>query len=154
MIEEGKAEDITFGESDADELVQMLMRFWRAAETGAARQNLELLSKVILGLKRNSTLEFDRFQTYANVLEALTRDEILAVGKIYNFSKSGKFQGNMVQRELEKSFDADKVHSLQAALTRTGLLIPVSAFGGLNYLPSKSLHELCELAGISRGIGA
>jgi hypothetical protein len=60
--------NLRFAESDADDLVQMLMRFTKASEEGAARHNLKLLAQVIVGLKRNVALEFDKFQTYANVL--------------------------------------------------------------------------------------
>lgn len=56
LIEEvakGKTEDIKFANEDADELVQMLLRFSSAVDVGAARQNLRLLAQVIFGLKRN-----------------------------------------------------------------------------------------------------
>ena len=78
-------ENFEFSEDDADDLIQMMMRYAKAAQEGAARQNLTLLAEVIVGLKKNRAFEFDKFQASANVLETLTRDEILFVGKMYRY---------------------------------------------------------------------
>ena len=62
-------ENLQFEEGEADDLVQMMMRFAKASEEGVARANLKLLAQVIIGLKRNHAFEFDKFQSCANVLE-------------------------------------------------------------------------------------
>ena len=152
MIENGRREDIEFGENDADELVQMLMRFWHASEIGTARENLELLAKVIVGLKRNQALVFDQFQNYANTLESLTRDEILLIGIVYDTIKEGNVEAKFeIMREaLKPTFDLGTIFSLFASLTRTGLFIPSSAYGGLIYYPSSKFWEICKLAVFTR----
>jgi len=40
-------------------------------EKGTAKENLDLLSNVIVGLKRNRLFEFDRFQKWCTILEWL-----------------------------------------------------------------------------------
>jgi hypothetical protein len=50
-IEKGKKDDIEFTDDEADELVQMLLRFSSAVDAGAARQNLRLLAQVIFGFE-------------------------------------------------------------------------------------------------------
>ena len=69
-IQREGVENVQFKDEDADEFIQMMLRFQKASEEGAARQNLKLLAQVIVGLKRNSTFQFDKFQTFANVLES------------------------------------------------------------------------------------
>ena len=145
MIEAGKAEDIQFEESDADEFVQMLMRFWQAAATGTAKRNLRFLANVILGLKRNKSFEFDKFQSYANILETLTRSEILLIGKVYKIIQADPATKNL-KEQLSDTFTKNELESIFAALTRTGLFAPVSAFGTLNYRPTPTLTDLCEMA--------
>ena len=141
-------ENLQFEEGDADELVQMMMRFAKAAEEGTARQNLKLLAQVIFGLKRNRTFEFDKFQAYANVLETLTRDEILFLGRMYRFytDNPDKNDYRAFLASLSGTFETTQAESLAAALTRTGMLLPISAFGATNYAPAEHLFEICELA--------
>jgi hypothetical protein len=116
----------------------MMMRFAKAAEEGTARQNLKLLAQVIFGLKRNRTFEFDKFQACANVLETLTRDEILFLG---HFLARGPLSG---------TFDNLQAEALAAGLTRTGMLLPFSTLGSTNYAPAPRQFEICDLAQIDR----
>lgn len=77
------SQPIEFHESEADEFVQMLLRFNQAVQSGAARQNLRLLAQVIVGLKKKQLFSCDEFQRWARILEDLTRDEILLLGTAY-----------------------------------------------------------------------
>jgi hypothetical protein len=130
----------------------MMMRFSKAAEEGTARQNLKLLAQVIVGLKRNRTFEFDKFQACANVLETLTRDEILFLGRMYRFytdnPEEKKNDYRAFLNSLSGTFEIRQAEALAAALTRTGMLLPISAMGGTNYAPAPRLFEICELAQI------
>ena len=84
LIEEvakGSPEPINFIESDTDPLIEITYRFLKAAADGAARENLRLLAQVIAGLKRKKALEPDKFRKWANILEQLTRDELMVIGK-------------------------------------------------------------------------
>lgn len=153
LIEAIKREGIVnlqFEEGEADDLVQMMMRFAKATEEGTARQNLKLLAQVIFGLKRNRAFEFDKFQACANVLETLTRDEILFLGRMYRFytDNPGKNDYRAFLKSLSGTFENLQAEALAAGLTRTGVLLPISAFGTINYAPAPRLYEICQLAQI------
>jgi hypothetical protein len=77
-------------DKEASEFVQMLLRFSDAVQKGAARRNLQLLARVIRGLKNNRTLDSDKFQKWANILESLTRDEILLLASV-SHRQGGRF---------------------------------------------------------------
>ena len=130
----------------------MIMRFFKAAEEGTARQNLRFLAQVIVGLKKNSTFEFDKFQACVNVLETLTRDEILFLGRMYRYytDNPGTNDFNAFQGSLSGTFESWQPAALAAALTRTGMLFPISAVGSTSYAPSPRLFEICELAQIEQ----
>ncbi|MBM0204055.1 hypothetical protein JNW90_13745 [Micromonospora sp. STR1s_5] len=138
-------------EGEMDDLIQMLMRYGKAAMEGAARENLRLLAAVIAGLKRNRALSFDKFQECANVLETLTRDEILFLGHFYRHRKAnpGKNDYNAFRKEAEQVFGKDRFESVAAGLVRTGMLLPIAALSGSNiYVPSERFFTVCELAEI------
>src|SRR5258708_37330281 len=80
-VAKGSPEPINFIESDTDPLIEITYRFSKAAADGAARENLRLLAQVIAGLKKNKALEPDKFRKWANILEQLTRDELMVIGK-------------------------------------------------------------------------
>jgi len=147
-IAEGERDNIVFGHDDADELVQMLLRFKAATEAGAARQNLKLLAQVIVGLKRNRTLEYDRFSRWANVLETLTRDEILFLGIASRvIERHGSLEClREMSAELSKVFEGAVMTEVATALFRTGLVLPEPTFGGMGFKVSQSLSELGRLA--------
>ena len=149
LSQEGPASFDDLAPDEIDELIQMLMRYGKAAEEGAARQNLSLLAAVIAGLKKNRTLIFDKFRDCANVLETLTRDEILYLGYFYRHQKSNpnKNDYNAFRSEVEKVFGRDRFESVAAGLVRTGMLLPIGALSSTNiYVPSERFFTVCELA--------
>jgi hypothetical protein len=142
-------ESLAFSKDNADDLIQMMMRFAKAAQEGAARKNLKLLSEVIVGLKKNDDFRFDKFQLCANVLETLTKDEILFIGYMFSYYKkstSNNFRAFLTS--LSGTFNEQQGEALAAGLLRTGMLFPVSAWGTLSYSPTPRLFEICELAQI------
>lgn len=141
-------DEILQSEQDLDEFVQMMMRFSKCANEGAARQNLKLLAQVISGLKKNHILKFDKFQSCANVIEALTRDEILFLGKLKIWSKSNPDDIKWIEFRSMLAHDlADlDINACASALSRTGMILPVSAFGTMVYVPTKMFYEVCSLA--------
>ncbi|MGH6833995.1 MAG: hypothetical protein ACREC9_00255 [Methylocella sp.] len=148
-IAKGKREGIEFSNGDADELVQMLLRFSSAVDAGAARQNLRLLAQVIFGLKRNKTFEYDKFSKWANILQSLTRNEILFLGAAYGIINETPDEfWKKIRESLSSNFSSDECNEVAAALTRTGLILPVSAYGRLAYVASTALKELGQLAEI------
>jgi hypothetical protein len=150
-VAKGKEEGIEFTEDDADEFVQTLLRFLSAVDAGAARQNLRLLAQVIFGLKRNKTFEYDKFSRWANILQTLTRNEILFLGAAYRLVKESSTQfWKKITEALSNNFSPHEFREVAAALTRTGLILPDSsgAIGasGIYYVASPALKELGQLA--------
>lgn len=149
-MQKGRDEGVTFEENDAHDFVQMVLRLSDAAEKGTARRNLRLLAQVIVGLKRNRLFQFDNFQRWATVLETLTRDEILVLGAIYRLIGREGDPWSLVKEELvPNTFKTqEELEAVCASLMRSGLIIPVSAFGGLAYKFSPSIKQLGALAEI------
>jgi hypothetical protein len=148
-LQKARDEGITFEENDVHDFVQMVLRLLDAVSKGTARRNLRLMSQVVVGLKRNRLFEFDNFQRWANVLETLTRDEILVLGGAYWLMKRGVedvwagLKDELVPKPFKTQIDLEAVC---AALARTGLLIPMSAWGGLVYRFTEGVGQLGALA--------
>jgi hypothetical protein len=146
-LERGQSQGVTFGEDDVNDFVQMVLRIVDAIGKGTANRNLRLLAQVIVGLKRCQAFEFDRFQKWANVLETLTRNEIIFLGRAYNvLQKKGHFWSLLRDELVPKTFSGMELAQVSAALLRTGLLLPVPALGELSYTATDALRELGELA--------
>ena len=157
LIEEmkkGSSEPIDFAASDVDPLIEIIYRFSKAAADGAARENLRLLAQVIAGLKRNKALQSDKFRKWAGILEQLTRDELIVIGKAIATKRelatatSNNFWQLLKAALAESGYQAAEVEPLCASLSRTGLLLPASAWGGMVYLPTPWLDELASLADV------
>jgi hypothetical protein len=156
-VSKGHHGAISFEEHDVEPLIEIIYRFTKAVADGAAMDNLRLLAQVIAGLKKNKALDPDKYRKWANVLETLTRDEIIVLGMAYRARKAiqeadPKGANDFWQR-LEKSLEAGRyskaeVQALCASLLRTGLLIALSAFGGLVYMDTPWLVELGDLANL------
>lgn len=148
-LEKARDEGFAFEENDVHDFVQMVLRLLNSVSKGTARRNLRLMSQVVVGLKQHRLFEFDNFQRWANVLETLTRNEILVLGAAYRLMKSGvedvwkTLKGELVPVPFETSADLEAVC---AALARTGLLIPMSAWGGLVYRFTEGVGQLGALA--------
>jgi hypothetical protein len=165
LIEEigkGSPEPIDFTESDADPLIEIVYRFSKAVSDGAARENLRLLAQIIAGLKRNKALEPDKFRKWANILEQLTRDELMVVGKAIALRRKMVAAGDkpsfdffsILQEEMKAAGYGAEIMSLYASVSRTGRLFPGSAFGALVYRPSAWLDELGQLANVEEIVNA
>jgi hypothetical protein len=99
-------------------------------------------------LKKNRLFQFDNFQKWANVLETLTHDEILLLGKAYNvMQRPGHFWSLFVQELVPSTFKNNaKLEAVCTRLLRTGLLLPIPALGEVQYQPVDDLLELGKLA--------
>jgi len=142
----------------ADDAVAMILRYMRAAEEGAARLNLRLMAQVIAGQQQTPTLTADEFLYHASIISALRREEIVLLGTMFRHWSSGSRELDGVVR-TEAALRATKANLIpsifvneaeltatMAAITRTGLLVPGSAFGGITYNLSPLMVRLNELA--------
>ncbi len=157
-LQKARDEGVSFEENDVHDFVQMVLRLLDAVSKGTARRNLRLMSQVVVGLKRNRLFEFDNFQRWVNVLETLTRDEILVLGSAHRLLKQGvqdqlagrreavvwvRLQNELVPQPFTTKIDLEAVC---AALARTGLVTPMSAYGGMVYLFNNGVVQLGALA--------
>ena len=157
-LQKARDEGVSFEENDVHDFVQMVLRLLDAVSKGTARRNLRLMSQVVVGLKRNRIFEFDNFKKWANVLETLTRDEILVLGSAYRLLKQGVqdqlvdrrqaivwevMENELVPQPFKTKIDLEAVC---AALARTGLVTPMSAYGGMGYLFNNGIAQLGALA--------
>ena len=161
-VAKGSPTPIDFSEADVDPLIEIIYRFSKAAADGAARENLRLLAQIIAGLKRYKALDPNRFRKWANILEQLTRDELMVVGKAIALRQKMVAAGDqpsfdffsILQEEMKAAGYAAEVMSLYASVSRTGLLVPGSGFGALVYRPSPWLDELAQLANVEEVLNA
>lgn len=161
-VSKGSEEPINFAETDADPLIEIIYRFSKAVADGAARENLRLLAQIIAGLKRNKALEPDKFRKWANIVEQLTRDELMVIGKAIAIRRkivaAGPGASNDFWQELRSELEtarypANEIDSLCTSVSRTGLLVPVSAWSGMVYMPTPWLEELGKLVDV-KGVAA
>jgi len=136
-LQSARDEGVTFEENDVHDFVQMVLRLYDAVSKGTARRNLRLMSQVITGLKRHPLFEFNNFQRWTNVLETLTHDEILLLGTAYRLKNAGVQDVWSALKEalVPEPFKTNvELEAVCAALPRTGLVLPASAWGGMVYL--------------------
>ncbi|KQZ54450.1 hypothetical protein ASD54_03650 [Rhizobium sp. Root149] len=153
-IEELSFGRVEFHESDIQPFVAVLLRYSKAASEGAARRNLRLLMQIVVGLKRNRSLSEEAFRRWAGVLEHMTRDELMFVGHAVRFYKeivSGtmpddiRFWGLILKSMQNSGYQEEETSAIAAAVSRSGLFIPLLTAGGLSYKASPRLAELTLL---------
>lgn len=154
-ISDGYHGPIEFTKDDLDPVLEIVHRFNKAVEDGAAIENLRLLAQVIAGLKKKKALNGDDFRRWAAMLEQATRDELVMIGFSYTVYKTGRQLGGDAENQFWKhaqgameqaGYSQQEVLSIAASVSRYGLLIPTSAFGAFVYIASPWLAELGELA--------
>jgi hypothetical protein len=89
------------------------------------------------------------FQNGPTILQILTRNEILFLGAAYHIVNETPDEfWKKIRESLSSNFSSDECNEVAAALTRTGLILPVSAWGGMAYIASPAPKELGRLAEI------
>ncbi|WP_233890111.1 hypothetical protein [Paraburkholderia flagellata] len=145
-------------EVDLEEGLAIVYRFLRAAQEGAARVNLRLLSQVIANQAWGGTMKADDFLYYADILGPLRRDEMLLLGSLHrNWFDERRLSLDVGQRRIETigAMKADLVpgvfesdadfFAIADSLTRTGLVATVAAYGGSFYEPSPLLQRVVRM---------
>ena len=159
-------EEIQTGETlppqgaSSDDTVAVIFRYLRAANEGAARVNLRLLAKAIVGNLRTGSLVADEFQLYADALANLSRDEIIVIGALWRQREAPEqFQQTtpearpygwpVVVASLEGSgWKAGRAQDAATRAQRSGLVIASvhSGFGSatISFAPSTMMEELAK----------
>jgi hypothetical protein len=160
LLAEMSAGNVRFRESDVEESVAIVYRYLRAAQEGAARVNLRLLSQAMCGQASAGVLKADEFLYYADLFTSLRRDEVLLLGAVLRFWDAPHYESNIdrsermrgttacAQRELVPDVfaDADEFSAVADGLRRTGLLATLATAGGGDLLgPSPLLLRIAKL---------
>ncbi|MFI5021410.1 MAG: hypothetical protein ACHQRJ_07135 [Alphaproteobacteria bacterium] len=137
-----------------DEVIGVLFHYRRAAEEGAARVNLRLLAKAIVGEYRNGRLVADKFMYFANMLAELSQDEIIVIGTMYKHAHgaASKSSGDedlhtgawgATWKELVASgMNGKDVLAAANRALRSGLLIAMSTVSMVSFEVSSLLSEI------------
>jgi len=142
-----------------NETVAVCYRYLLAARDGVARRNLRLLARTMTGLAERDRLFSDEFNKYAGVLESLTRDQILYLGRYYALyqeeiqktddegaarqTAKDRLTGELIPRHFPSEQHLEYLVSQAVGL---GLLLTASAWGTLLYRFSPLMDEIAELA--------
>ena len=154
-ISSGRHGPADFDEEDIEPLIDVILRFSKAVQEGAARENLILLAQIVAGLKKRRALDPDRFRRWCNIIEQLTRDELLVIGFACRTEKEirqdGEKQADSFNEELRKKlreagYEDRELEALLTSVGSTGLLSSASAWGGLAYVPTPWLSDVAGLA--------
>ncbi|WP_190237465.1 hypothetical protein [Rhizobium sp. R635] len=150
-LSRGKEEYV---EADMEPFVVILLRYSKAVADGASMKNLRILAQIIAGLKKNKALSGDLFQRWAGILEHMTRDELMLIGQgIIIEQTSGSnvqdlnkdFWNLITEKMITGGYSKEELSALGASVSRYGLLVPVSAWDGILYVPSPWLADLARL---------
>jgi hypothetical protein len=144
-ISSGQHGPVDFNEEDIEPLIDVILRFSKAVQEGAARENLILLAQIVAGLKKRRAFDPDRFRRWCNIIEQLTRHELLVIGFACRTEKEsrqdGEKQADSFNEELRKKlreagYEDRELEALLTSVGSTGLLSSASAWGGLAYVPT------------------
>ena len=142
-----------------DEKIAVIYRYALAIRDGAARRNLKLLARVIVGLAQRDRLFADEFNKYAEILSKLSRDEILVLGTLHRYkSHEEKTRGRNISthqwwpkaiEELVPGPFATEEHVVAVCCSalRSGLLLMPRDWDSTGeFATSPIMDEIAELA--------
>lgn len=161
MLEEARGGRSFTTEQDLESGVAMVLRYLRAAEEGAARRNLRLMARVMSGMAESDGLYADEFLRWADIIASLSREEIVVATTLLQMEREqgalGTEPGNIAAQAMITTVDRlvgpGKVFSIRAeldqslaSLTRTGLVVPTSGWGGIFYLTTPRMAAFANLS--------
>lgn len=166
LIEEIRNGGLGLDNSDKDDFVTSVCRIHMAIFQGAGITNIRLLAKLLVGMEKNSIHVYaDQFLRYAGMLESLSVEEIQILGIFSRKLKeclsteelNQKWDDNVysklsdVSRKTHQEFTNSGLGTNQdfvaynAAISRTGLLIPEILVNGMSFYPSPLFVKLIEI---------
>jgi hypothetical protein len=166
LLDELRQGSKTLDLDEIEEAVAISQRYNRAAMEGAARLNLRLMAQVIAGQAERGKLVADEFLYYADIVASLRREELILIGTLYRHWVSNSSPPLGTSREdlvlqatkselIPNSFATeDEFIATATATMRTGLVVALSAWGGLVYKPTPLLDKFAALASIEEALDA
>jgi hypothetical protein len=134
-----------------DDGVAVIYHYYRSACMGAARINLRLLAKGIVGRLTTNTLVADEFLPHVDALAALSRDEIILLAtmiriqqRFENAEPNGQWWRDAVAKLGEIGWNGDRAWAAAGRALRSGYVIVGSGYGALSYRMSPLLVDLCK----------
>lgn len=143
--------------ANEDELGGILFRYFNAIRDNAARLNLRLMAKVMVGQAQRDMLYVDDFSKYSNCLTGLSKEEIIAISKNYAYTesiKNNKIEGfldprndNIVDGLVPSIFKSEEhLLSVCSAASRSGLLMISLDMNTFRFLSTPIMDEVAKLA--------
>jgi len=153
-----------------DETATLLIGYLKAAEEGAAAENLDLLAQVIASAQQEPTLVTARFRRWRQVLADMSREEILVLGR-YIVGVMDNRNEPPPRNRLDGSVGVmravadlvgpglplrqkDEVMAYLSALQRTGIIVQSGDVGGGQMAPSPALDEIVRIVNFDEAIKA
>jgi hypothetical protein len=160
QISSGLHGPVYFGHNDLEQLIAATLRFSKALETGAARENLIVLAQIMAGLQKNKVLRAEAFCRWAEILEKLTPGELLLIAIAYRaqleFKNRATDEGarawvDVVAGLRLAGYTERDIEPLVVRICEFGLLVRRLGVGGIAlYEPSQRLMELGKLADLQQ----
>ena len=157
LLDQMRAGSISsFEAAQEDEKIEILYRYFIAARDGAARRNLRLLARVMVGLAMRDALYTDTFNRYADICARLTRDQIFVIGRLApHFKGRERDAFAKIQTDIYNKFIVEMVPAHFA--TPDHLRVVIWQLNGLGlaqgvpweetmFQPSTLLEEIVHLA--------
>ena len=140
-----------------DEFAGTLLRYLNAVRDNAARLNLRLMAKVMVGQAVHDRLYADDFNRYANSLSTLSRKEVVALVNVHMLTVSyGATPADgftdprmeaMLARVVPSTFKSgDEFVAVCGAISRTGFIISSNDKNIFRFTTTALMDEICELA--------
>ena len=149
-----------------DESAAALFGYFRAAQEGAARINLELMADAFANGATDATLSSDVFRRHSQMLASLSRDEVLFLAGL-DKAEHERARANSEVDQLVTGWvrlynspssygvpDSVDIYACAPALLRTGWLSAASAFGGLIYEFTATFNEVRRLVDFEEAANA
>ena len=149
LSQHGK-EDLVIGEEDYDTFVQMLLRFGSALHSGAAKRNLRLIARLIVGLHADGSFHYDEFSRFTTALENISLVEmqtLVALHRVYqqNADAHAAWKVFLAGRDFG-SVEGRDLLGVLGSLTRTGFVAFLSGFDVGQFVPTSDCERVMILA--------
>ncbi len=158
LLEEMATGQINPADVPPKSLAAPVYRYIRAAREGAARLNLRLLARLIAGQASKHDLIADEFLYHADIIASLRREEIVLIATMYRHRQAPDLlcfepiervtpaRERTIAELVPSVFPTyDAYQATCQAISRTGLLILASGFGGISAYLSSLADEVIAM---------
>lgn len=162
LVEELRIGNVDPEEAAArDEVAAMFVKFYQAMAQGAAFRNLRIIAKILAHKAADPKERTDDFIMWADAIGGMTRDECIVLATLLRI---GKIQSRdtglpptlnthdvfkVARIELcgagKRFSDTQSYYATCSAMVRTGLVIPASGYGSIEYVLSIRAVDLANM---------